>query len=894
MWIAFVSGEFQRSQKHFFCASEQQSTGAPGFAQTAWRWVRKDMNSSHAVPEPAGSAQVASLIQQLGAAEQAQRIAESRYAHLVDAAPDAILVIDVEQRILLFNHSAELLFGYSAQEVLGQELEILLPPEIVLTHRAQVQRFAESGARFGKPGHPYVRARRRDDATIPVETTFSRFDAEGQTLFTVIVRDSSEKEHAAAELRERAREFELLYEMSNDLAGQHELDSLLEMVVQRAVELVHSTGGAVFLYQPETESVRVVATRNTSIAVGFELKLGKGLAGRAAAERRTLVANDFGLWERPAFAALSPVTTALAAPMLFQGELIGVLGVLGDRAGSEFTETDARLLELFATQAAGAVRNARHLQESRDRTTQLEMLYQAGLALHREHDLSAQLQVLLENTAKALHAERAAFWDYDPREKALHLEVTFGSPPHVASQWLGTRFELHSDRGIAALVARTRQPLNLPDAATDPRWFVTEPELKSAVWAPVVYQEELYGVLSISSTRPAAFTTADMQVLVLYANLFANTLETTRLLNETRQRVHQLQALHTVHIAISASFDLPLILDIYLDVVIKELQVDAVDILLYDAMLLQLTYVAGRGFHTRARAGQSLLRQDPLAGRVLMERRVVRFPDPLLQLQAPEFFHGGAEGFTNYVGVPLETKGQLKGVLELFQRGPLRTEGEWFDFVNILARQAALAIDSVMSYEALQHSNYELGVAYDATIEGWSRALDLRDKETEGHTRRVTELTLQLVRRLGIPEAEWEHVRRGALLHDIGKMGIPDAILSKPGPLTEAEWKIMKRHPQYAYDLLSPIAYLRPALAIPYCHHEQWDGSGYPRGLQGQEIPLVARAFAVVDVWDALTSERPYRPAWSNAQAKQAISSKSEQHFDPRIVPIFLELIGGF
>ncbi|MCI0478234.1 MAG: HD domain-containing protein, partial [Anaerolineales bacterium] len=128
------------------------------------------------------------------------------------------------------------------------------------------------------------------------------------------------------------------------------------------------------------------------------------------------------------------------------------------------------------------------------------------------------------------------------------------------------------------------------------------------------------------------------------------------------------------------------------------------------------------------------------------------------------------------------------------------------------------------------------------------RALDLRDKETEGHTLRVTEMTLQLVRRLGIPEAEWEHIRRGALLHDIGKMGIPDAILLKRGPLTNDEWKIMKQHPQFAYDLLSPIAYLRPALAIPYCHHERWDGAGYPRGLRGHEIPLVARAFAVVDV----------------------------------------------
>ena len=150
--------------------------------------------------------------------------------------------------------------------------------------------------------------------------------------------------------------------------------------------------------------------------------------------------------------------------------------------------------------------------------------------------------------------------------------------------------------------------------------------------------------------------------------------------------------------------------------------------------------------------------------------------------------------------------------------------------------------------------------AYDTTIEGWSRALNLRDKETEGHTRRVTEMTLTLARRFGFTEEDLLHLRRGALLHDIGKMGVPDNILLKPEPLTEEEWIIMRKHPQYAYDLLKPIAFLGSALDIPYCHHEKWDGTGYPRGLRGEEIPLAARLFAVVDVWDALTSDRPYRP----------------------------------
>jgi PAS domain S-box-containing protein len=194
------------------------------------------------------------------------------------------------------------------------------------------------------------------------------------------------------------------------------------------------------------------------------------------------------------------------------------------------------------------------------------------------------------------------------------------------------------------------------------------------------------------------------------------------------------------------------------------------------------------------------------------------------------------------------------------------------------------------SNEALNRANQSLRQAYDQTIEGWSRAMDLRDKETEGHTRRVTEITVLLARSLAIPEDEIVHLRRGALLHDIGKMGVPDAILLKPGPLTDAEWAIMRQHPALAYEMLLPIAYLRPALDIPYSHHEKWDGTGYPRGLKGEQIPLAARIFAVADVWDALRSSRPYRPAWPEARVRDHILALSGAHFDPRVVTAFLQL----
>lgn len=187
--------------------------------------------------------------------------------------------------------------------------------------------------------------------------------------------------------------------------------------------------------------------------------------------------------------------------------------------------------------------------------------------------------------------------------------------------------------------------------------------------------------------------------------------------------------------------------------------------------------------------------------------------------------------------------------------------------------------------------NAELTYAYDATIEGWARALDSRDHETEGHSRRVTEMTVRLARSLGVSDAEMVHVRRGALLHDIGKMGVPDSVLLKPGPLTEGEWTIMRRHPSLAYEMLAPIEFLHPALDIPYCHHEKWDGSGYPQGLTGEEIPLAARLFALVDVWDALSSDRPYRRAWEPERVLDHLHSLSGSHFEPRLVEAFLRLL---
>jgi putative nucleotidyltransferase with HDIG domain len=223
---------------------------------------------------------------------------------------------------------------------------------------------------------------------------------------------------------------------------------------------------------------------------------------------------------------------------------------------------------------------------------------------------------------------------------------------------------------------------------------------------------------------------------------------------------------------------------------------------------------------------------------------------------------------------------------------PRQFSAKEIDLCYILSYHVSFAVANAQLYKKAQQAVADISQAYDATLEGWSRVLDMRDHVTEEHTHRVTDLTIALAKKMGLPDSQLGHIRRGALLHDIGKMGIPDSILQKSEPLTGTEWAIMQTHPEKARQILSRIEYLAPAVDIPYCHHEKWDGTGYPRRLKGEEIPLAARIFAVVDVFDALTSDRPYRKAWEKEKALAYIREQSGKYFFPDAVEVFLEIIG--
>jgi PAS domain S-box-containing protein len=530
-------------------------------------------------------------------------------------------------------------------------------------------------------------------------------------------------------------------------------------------------------------------------------------------------------------------------------------------------------------------------EEIKHRLAELEAINKVSSDLRAAQTLEEILPLLLDTILEVMHAAQGSIWLYDPIKGELDPVATRGFEAQAGMPPLPS---VKPGAGIAGRVFASGQPYVSGDFQLYPNLSKSTRQLippgVGGAAVPIRAEENILGTIIVNVPFPRELTPDEVHLLTTLSEIAGIAIRRTSLRQQTDRRLRHLSALSEINRVITSSVDLRLNLYMLLNQVIAQLDIDAADVLLLNPILRTLDYASGSGFRTRTveRAHQRM--DEGYAGRAILERHILYIPNLVERDDNPLLAKTLAgEDFVSYYAVPLMAKGQIKGVLEIFHRVPHEHDAEWLDFLNTLAEQAAIAIDNVTLFDNLQRSNIDLSLAYDATIEGWSHALDLRDKETEGHTQRVMEISIKLSRESGLSEADLVQVRWGALLHDIGKMGVPDAILFKPGPLTDEEWKVMRMHPQFAYDMLAPIAYLRSAVDIPYCHHEKWDGTGYPRGLKGEQIPLTARIFAVVDVWDALRSDRPYRTAWPEEKVREYIRSLAGTHFDPKAVEVFFK-----
>jgi PAS domain S-box-containing protein/putative nucleotidyltransferase with HDIG domain len=536
---------------------------------------------------------------------------------------------------------------------------------------------------------------------------------------------------------------------------------------------------------------------------------------------------------------------------------------------------------------ASDITSRKEAEESlKKRLAELEAIYTISAALRTAETMDEMLTLLLAEILRVLDATAGAICLHHPANGKLRFAASQGWFSGLDDTFLSPR------DSIAGKVFTSKKVLVSTEYAKDSQMEYIEkiPEGWGGVCLPLQADKDVLGTLFVSVPLPRVINSDEIKLLTSLTEMAATAIHRIGLYEKNSIHLERVKALHNIDMAISGSLDLRVTFRVILDEVTRLLNVDATAILRLDPHTGMLKYEAWRGFRITSPAKFSMSIGEGLAGRAAMERKPIGVAN-LREIEADPV-QGPLmekEDAHSYYAVPMINKGRVEGVLEVFHREPLEANEEWLEFLETLAGQTAMAIDNAELVHHMANANFKLIQAYDNTIKGWALAMDLRDKNTEDHSQRVMEMTVNIARATGMSEEELAHVRRGALLHDIGKMGVPDAILLKPGKLTEEEWAIMREHPIFAFKLLSSIEYLSPALDIPYCHHEKWNGTGYPRGLKKEEIPFAARIFAVVDVYDALTSDRPYRKAWAREKAFEYIRKESGRHFDPKMVERFFE-----
>ncbi len=811
----------------------------------SYRWIEW-----HALPQGEKIYAAARDVTERKRMEMALRNSEMQYRRLFEHNPLPMWIFDANDlRFLAVNEAAVAKYGYTQAEFLTMTLADIHPASEVSTLINAVQTAdIDEGMVYQSPDpwlHQTKAGRRLWVEIFGQSTTYF-----GRPARLVMVNDITERRRAEAVINARLRLHPFSYAPN--------IKKFMQKVLDEAEVLTESTIGFFHFVEEDGRTIHLQVWSTNTLAHmcdmdGSEMHYpleAAGMWAEAVRDAQAHIYNDYPHHERarPLPVGHAAITRFISIPILHANQVVAIMGVGNKPTNYDQADLDTvsqligDISEMFLRQRA-----ERLLREQEERLRLALQSANQGL-----YDLN------LKTGEATINTEYARMLGYELDEM------------HETSQtW---RERLHpQERDIVATMFNDYVAGKIPNYRVEFRQRTKRNEWR---W-----------ILSVGKIVEYDSEGKPVRMLGTHTDITERKQAEERI----RTQLRHLAALHSIDTAITNSLELPSVLAVVLEQALEQLNMDAAAILFFDPYTLSLRYAAGRGFLTNQIENTYLRLGEGVAGRVALEREVIslhHIPHRDVSPDMAQFMN--VEGLVCYHAAPLIARGEVKGVLELFNRTPHATDDDWMNFFRALASQTAIALDNAHLFDGLQRANLELALAYDATIEGWSRALDLRDKETEGHSRRVTDLTERLARVLGVPNETLVHIRRGALLHDIGKMGVPDAILFKQGALTEDEWRIMRQHPVYAYELLAPVAHLRPALDIPYYHHEKWDGSGYPHGLKGETIPLAARIFAVVDVWDALTNDRPYRKAWSPAQAAAHIREQAGQHFDPQVVQAFL------
>ncbi len=794
--------------------------------------------------------------------EEALRRSEAYFRALTEKSSDLISVLDQDGITRYSSPSVVHLLGFEPDELIGTSIFDMIHPDDMAMARPIFEQLLNE---TGPIPAAILRTRHKNGS-------YRWFEAQGANLLCdpeingiiVNARDITARKLAEDALKESESRYRRLFEDAPEAIWIHDGNLLME---------VNPAAAALLGYERPEELVGVSVL---GLVHPQDRERVRTRIQTALQTASVLPARDFRMLHREGRTIYAEIT---ASPCDYHGR----------KALQVFLRdtTERRLAEI----------------ELRKANRALKLISECNEVLVRATDETSLLNEICRNIV-VVGGYRLAWVGYREQDQAKSIRpvAQAGFEEGYLETLKLTWEDADRGRGPSGESIRSRQPVACRNIQNDPKFTPWRGEAlrrgyMSSIALPMIHGDETLGMLAIYASEPDAFGEDEVALLFELANDLTYGIITIRARAARaaaeialQQQFEHLNALNTINIVVMGSLNLRLTLRLSLEQIIRQIHVDAADVMLLNPHTHILEPGESVGFRvTDVMKLASVHIGEGIAGKVALERTAIFVARLDEQDENAPFI--AAENFVSYYGIPLVVKGQLLGVLEIFHRTPLNPNTDWVNLLESFARQAAISIDNAVLFDNLQRSKIDLEMAYDTTLEGWSRALDLRDKETEGHTLRVTEMSMRLAKAVGMSENEIIQVRRGALLHDIGKMGVPDAILLKPDGLTPEEWVVMRKHPVYAYELLYPIKYLRPAVDIPYCHHEKWDGSGYPRGLKGEQIPLSARLFAIVDVWDALCSDRPYRPGLPVEEVYHHILNETGRAFDPKIVEAFLNLV---
>ncbi len=827
---------------------------------------------------PAVQVVIRDLTEQKHAAE-ALRANEERLRGIIDHTQNIYFERAADGVLTYISAQARYILGYEPEEMLGSWRDYITDHPV---NQRGIE-LADKASATGVAQGPYIiELKAKDGKHVWVEVRETPVVREQKPISIVgALSDITARKKAEENLERRLAELTVLQAVAVAGSQSYSVDDVIKRATQIVSGMLYPDNCGVLLLNEAGDSLKIHSSYWGTLFDGAtdELPVSAGIIGQVACTGQPVRANDVA--HHPAYIEVTGgIQSELCVPIRVSEKIIGVFNI-ESRKIDAFEEEDERVLSTIAGTLGTAIARIRLLNTEQKRRQEAENLREATAALTKTIELDRLFDIILESLSKLVSYTSASIEVVDLEQ--AEIVASRGLPEGY--QFLGKKYGFRPEQ----LGVGIGRPIIVPDVRADNRFLKFEGAdyIRGWMGIPMIAQGNLIGYLNLDSDEVDFYNEEQADVVQIFANQAATAIQNAyRFQSETKRR-NEAENLQVAATAVTSSLDVEEVLQTILIALKEVTPYDSTSVLLLEGDQVRIR--AAKGLPAPAMALNQLFpANNPLLREIQRSVKAVIVEDAQRDNRFEKW--AGADNIHGWIGVPLIARGQIIGYITLdsYRVGAFNEKDA--ELAQTFAHQAAVAIDNAHLFTRLQETNEELSKAYDTTLEGWGKALELRDKETQGHTVRVTEMTIRLAQRIGLREPELTHVRRGVQVHDIGKMGVPDNILHKKTPLTKKEWAILREHPRYAFELLYPISYLRPSLDIAYCHHERWDGVGYPRGLKGKEIPLAARIFAVVDVWDALTSNRAYRKAWPRKRVIKHIRDEAGKHFDPQIVESFLKI----